>query len=224
MPLDAVELTGYYFAETDAEYLAPLKGRCTRHGLDVSGTAIGNDFCLPIRTSTRNRSTTKKWVEHTSRLGGKTIRIFAGNVEKGDAEDKARGPLRRGDSGGCDYAGKYGIYLALENHGGITVTLDQILAVVKAVRARLVRRQPRHRQLSHPRPLRRPGETGPLCGGSAGQDGGLPKGKKEAADLKRVVEILTVDFRGYAALEYEGDVDARQAVPRHIGELRKIVG
>ena len=33
----------------------------------------------------------KKWVEHTSRLGGKTMRIFAGHVEKGDDEEKARG-------------------------------------------------------------------------------------------------------------------------------------
>src|SRR5262245_26787554 len=43
-PLDAVELTGYYFRETSAKYLAGLKGRCTRLGLDVSGTAVGNNF------------------------------------------------------------------------------------------------------------------------------------------------------------------------------------
>ncbi|HEV3255571.1 MAG TPA: sugar phosphate isomerase/epimerase, partial [Gemmataceae bacterium] len=45
MDLDAVELTAYYFPETSPEYLAHLKGRCTRLGLDVSGTAVGNNFC-----------------------------------------------------------------------------------------------------------------------------------------------------------------------------------
>src|SRR5947199_10119917 len=45
MDLDAVELTAYYFAETTPEYLAHLKGKCTRLGLDVSGTAVGNNFC-----------------------------------------------------------------------------------------------------------------------------------------------------------------------------------
>src|SRR5947209_7711956 len=30
MPLDAVELTSYYFPETGSRYLAGLKGRCTR--------------------------------------------------------------------------------------------------------------------------------------------------------------------------------------------------
>src|SRR5437016_923310 len=39
MGLDAVEPTAYYFAQTTPEYLAHLKGLCTRHGLDVSGTA-----------------------------------------------------------------------------------------------------------------------------------------------------------------------------------------
>ena len=34
----------------------------------------------------------------------------------------------------CDYAAKYGIFLALENHGGITATIDQMLTIVKAVK------------------------------------------------------------------------------------------
>src|ERR1700720_3086930 len=36
MNLDAVEPTAYYFAETSPEYLAHLKGKCSRLGLDVS--------------------------------------------------------------------------------------------------------------------------------------------------------------------------------------------
>ena len=46
LPLDAVELTSYYFENTAPEYLAALKGRCTRLGLDVSGTTVGNNFCI----------------------------------------------------------------------------------------------------------------------------------------------------------------------------------
>lgn len=43
--VDAVEPTAYYFADTSLEYLNRLKGKCTRLGLDVSGTAVGNNFC-----------------------------------------------------------------------------------------------------------------------------------------------------------------------------------
>src|SRR5687768_12223710 len=45
LDLDAIEPTAYYFADTSPSYLARLKARCTRLGLDVSGTAVGNDFC-----------------------------------------------------------------------------------------------------------------------------------------------------------------------------------
>src|SRR5438094_10329716 len=36
LPLDAVELTAYYFAHTTPRYLAPLKGRSTRRRLDIT--------------------------------------------------------------------------------------------------------------------------------------------------------------------------------------------
>src|SRR5205823_4348196 len=90
-PLDAVELTAYYFPQTTPQYLAGLKGHCTRLGLDVSGTAVGNNFCLPDAERLRTQlADVKQWIEHTSRLGGKTLRIFAGSVQRGDTEERAR--------------------------------------------------------------------------------------------------------------------------------------
>ena len=35
----------------------------------------------------------------------------------------------------CDYAGRYGVFLALENHGGLTVTAEGMLALVRAVKS-----------------------------------------------------------------------------------------
>ena len=48
MGLDAVEPTSYYFPhDVDADYLHRLKQHAFVLGLDISGTAIGNNFCLP---------------------------------------------------------------------------------------------------------------------------------------------------------------------------------
>src|SRR5437868_10433291 len=122
--LDAVEPTAYYFADTSPEYLAHLKGKCTRLGLDVSGTAVSNDFCTPDPAKLKGHlDHVKRWVEHASRLGAKTIRIFAGQVAKGDTENKARARCVEAIQEACDHAGKHGVYLALESHGGITATL-----------------------------------------------------------------------------------------------------
>src|SRR5205085_3963990 len=135
LQVDAVELTAYYFAKTSPEYLAHLKGKCTRLGLDVSGTAVGNNFCVSDPTKLQEQvASVKKWVEQSARLGAKTMRIFAGAVDKGDTEEKARARCVEAIQEACDHAGKYGVYLALENHGGIVTTIDQMLTVVRAVK------------------------------------------------------------------------------------------
>ncbi len=227
MELDAVEPTAYYFAKTTPEYLAHLKGKCTRLGLDVSGTAIGNNFCVtdPARLQ-KEITDTKQWVEHASRLGAKTIRIFAGYVEKGDTEEKARARCVAAIQEACDYAGQFGVYLALENHGGITTTIDQTLAIVQAVKhdwfgvnwdtgnfhsedpyADLTRLAPYAVTVQIKTEIQRAGR------------------KKEDADLKRLIDILrAADYRGYVALEYEADEEPKTAIPRHIETLKKLMG
>jgi sugar phosphate isomerase/epimerase len=226
MDLDAVEPTAYYFAETSPEYLARLKGKASRLGLDVSGTAVGNNFCTSDAEKLKEQMAyVRDWVEHTSRLGGKTIRIFAGNVDKGDTEEKARARAVAAIQEACDHAGKYGIYLALENHGGITATLDQMLAIVQAVKhdwfgvnwdtgnfhtedpyADLAKLAPYAVTVQIKTEIQRKGM------------------KKEDADLKGLIDILrNAGYRGYVALEYEAAEDPRTAVPRHIETLKKLL-
>jgi len=44
------------------------------------------------------------------------------------------------------------------------------------------------------------------------------------ADFARVVKILQdVNYRGWVALEYEDEEEPKNAVPRYLAELRKIV-
>jgi sugar phosphate isomerase/epimerase len=228
MPLDAVELTAYYFRETTPRYLAGLKGRCTRLGLDISGTAVGNNFCTSSALRLKEEiASVKRWVEHTSRLGGKTMRIFAGSVDKGDTEAAARKRCVAAIQECCDHAGQFGIYLALENHGGIVTTIDQMLTLVRAVKhdwfgvnldtgnfhsqdpyADLTRLAPYAVVVQLKTEIRRARAKRP-----------------EEADLKRLVEMLRgVTYRGYVALEYEAAEDPRKAVPRHVGVLRKLLG
>src|SRR6516165_11769070 len=63
MPMDAVELTAYYFPETTPRFLAGLKGRCTRLGLDISGTAVGNNFCTSDTSRLKTQiADVKRWI------------------------------------------------------------------------------------------------------------------------------------------------------------------
>lgn len=227
MNLDAVEPTAYYFADTSRAYLARLKGRCSRLGLDVSGTAIGNDFCTPDASRLKAQLvTTKQWAERAAQLGAKTVRIFAGRVARGDTEEKARRRCIAAMEEACEHAGTFGVYLALENHGGITATCDQTLALVKAVKSDWFGVNLDTGNFNTPDPYADLARLAPYAVTvqikteiqRAGQ-------KKEDADLKRLLDLLrAAQYRGYVALEYEAAEDPRTAVPRHIETLRKLIG
>jgi sugar phosphate isomerase/epimerase len=227
LPFDAVELTEYYFAETTPQYLARLKGHCTRLGLDVSGTAIRSDFCVNDATRLKQQvDHVRRWIEHTSRLGGKTIRIFGGTVAQGDTEERARRQCIDTIQQVCEYAGQFGIFLALENHGGITGTPEQMLALVQAIKsdwfgvnldtgnfrtrdpyADLERLAPYAVVVQIKTEVQRMGKPA------------------EEADLKRLVTMLrNANFRGYLVLEYEAREDAKTAVPRYARILRDMCG
>jgi sugar phosphate isomerase/epimerase len=226
LDLDAVELTAYYFPQTTPEYLAHLKGRCTRLGLDVSGTAVGNNFCVADPPELKAQiDTVKKWIEHSARLGAKTVRIFAGTVPRGDSEDEARRRCVAAIQEACDHAGKYGIYLALENHGGITSTADQVLTLVKAVQHGWFGVNLDTGNFHTPDPYADLARLAPYAVTVQLKTEVQPAGrKKEDADLARLLDILrTARYRGYVALEYEAAEPARTAVPRHIESLQKLL-
>lgn len=227
MELDAVELTAYYFPQTTPDYLAHLKGRCTRLGLDVSGTAVGNDFCVVDADKLREQiESVKQWTEHTARLGGKTMRIFAGYLPKGDTEERARQRCVAAIQEACDHAAKYGIYLALENHGGITSTVEQLLALVKAVKHNWFGVNLDTGNFNSDDPYSDLEKIAPYAVTVQIKTEIQRRGmkKKEDADLKRLIGILRdARYRGYVALEYEADEDANTAVPRHIQSLQKLI-
>ena len=136
MGLDAIEATSYYFSPQTPEEMARYRGRCTRLGLDISSTGMRNDFCVRDPAKLRSEiAEVKKWTELASILGAKTLRIFAGNIQRGDSEEAVAARIVESIQECCDHAGKYGIFLALENHGGITASCDRILAIVKAVQS-----------------------------------------------------------------------------------------
>lgn len=224
---DAVEPTAYYFADTSPEYLARLKGRCARLGLDVSGSAVGNDFCVTDPAKLKEQiSHVKKWTEYCSLLGAKTLRIFAGRVVKGDTEEQARVRCAEAIAECCDHAAKYGVFMALENHGGIVETCDQMMALVSMIKHPWFGVNLDSGNFHTPDPYGDLQRLAPYAVNvqlkteiSRG-----PKSKKEESDLKRLVGMLRdANYRGYVVLEYEAAEDPKTAVPRYAAQLRQLL-
>lgn len=223
--LDGTELTSYYFPKNVThDYLRSLAQQCFRLGLDVSGTAVGNDFGHPPgEKRLREIAATKQWIDFAAVLGAPVIRIFAGHEQAGSTPAQAHSLMVAGIEECCEYAGKQGIYLALENHGGPTATAEGLLSFVRDVNSPWFGVNL---------------DTGNFA--SADVYGDLAKvapyavnvqikvvvsndkKEKSPADFKKLAALLRqAHYRGYIVLEFEEKGDPREECPKYLDQLRE---
>jgi sugar phosphate isomerase/epimerase len=219
--LPGTEPTSYYVPDpVPDKYLQRLRRRAFLAGLSVSGTAIGNTFTYPAGPDRdREIAYTKLWIDRAADMGAPTIRIFAGNLQKGTTEAQARQWCIDAIRECCEYAGRKGVILALENHGGIVTTAEQLVSIVREIDSEWFgvtwdsgnfRSADPYAELTMIAPY---AVTAQIKTNVAGKP----------ADLPRVVQILKdVNYRGWLALEYEDEEEPKIAVPRYLDELRRL--
>jgi sugar phosphate isomerase/epimerase len=222
--LEGTELTSYYFPkDTSPEYLRTLRRQCFRLGLDVSGTAVGNDFGHPPGEKRKTEiANVKQWIEFAEILGAPVIRIFAGHVQKDQTEAQAHTLMVQAIEECCDYAGKHGVHLALENHGGPTATADGLLKFVRDVNSPWFgvnldsgnfHSDDPYGELERIAPYALNAQIKVVMSG--------PDKKKVPADFKRLANILRgAHYRGYVVLEYEESGDPREESAKYLEEVR----
>lgn len=228
MALDGVEPTSYYFPpEVTTDYLNRLKVHAFSLGLDISGTAVGNNFCLPPGPRRDAEiAKTQLWIDRAAELDAPVIRIFAGNVPKGATEDQAVAWAIDGIKEVLPHAAKRGIVLALENHGGITGTPEQVLRLVKAIDAPNFgvnldtgnfRGSDQYAQFAQLAPYAYNVQVKTELHRTGSHE-------KEEADLARVIGTLReARYSGYVVLEYEASADPMTAIPRYVKTLRQLI-
>lgn len=227
LPLDAVELTSYYFAETTDAYLDKIKAHATKKKLAISGVPVGNNFCVKDDAKRKVQiDLVKDWTVRAAKLGATTVRIFAGNLEKGETLEMAQARVIAAMEECLEVAAKHNILLALENHGGITATPEQLLALVKPIKSPHLGVNIDTGNFHTADPYADVAKIAPygvVC--QIKTEVQATGKKKEEADLARYVKILKdANFHGYAALEYEAAEDPKVAIPRYVKELRKLLG
>lgn len=227
---DGAELTAYFFdPATTHDDLVALRRHAFLRGIAISGTAVGNRFTLPSGPDLdREIEVVKEWIDHTALLGSSHLRVFAGTADKTLSEEEAFTQCVASLEACCDYASSRGVFLGLENHGGIVATADELLKVVEAVKSPwlgvnldtgnfrtedpygdLARCAPYAINVQYKVEIQRGSRDAP----------------KEPADPGRVVKILRdVGYQGFLTLEYEAAEDPFEAVPRHLDELREACG
>jgi sugar phosphate isomerase/epimerase len=228
MALDGVEPTSYYFPpNVTSEYLNRLKLHAFSLGLDISGTAVGNNFCFPPGPKRDDQITlVQRWIDFAAELDAPVIRIFAGNVARGSTEEQAVAWAIDGINSVLPYAAKKGIVLALENHGGITATPAQILKLVNAIDSPNFGVNLDTGNFRGSDPYAEIAQLAPYAMNVQVKTE-IQRGdghSREEADLARIVGILRdAHYAGYVVLEYEAAEDPLKAIPMHTKTLRKLI-
>jgi len=226
--LEGTELTSYYFpTDVSDASLRETAALCFRLGLDVSGTAIRNEFAIPPgEKRDAEIKQTKQWIDRAAVLGAPVIRIFAGHVQKDQTEAEAHKLMVAGMEECCAYAGQKGIYLALENHGGPTATAAGLLKLVHAVKSPWFgvnldsgnfHSDDPYAELAAIAPYALNAQVKIVTSG--------PDKKKVPTDYAKIAKILRdASYRGYVVLEYEEAGDPREECPKCLDQLRKALG
>ncbi len=222
---DGTELTSYFFPHNVTDkYLTDLRRHAFLRGIDISGTAVGNNFSLP-KGEKRNAqiSYVKKWIDHAAVLGAPHIRVFAGReakgVERKQADLWAIESLREC----CDYAGKHGIFLGIENHDSIGSS-KTLIQFVKAVNHKWFAVNLDSGNFRTPDPYVDFASSAPYAV-NVQLKVELRIGKdRESADFERLINSLKkVNYQGYVILEYEAEKDPYVAIPPLLKKIRKLL-
>jgi sugar phosphate isomerase/epimerase len=226
--LQGAEPTSYYFPkEITSDYLNDLKRHAQIRGLDLSGGAIRNDFCRkPGPQLDADLKHCEEWIDRYGKLGVRAIRVFAGTISKGDDEKEAVKRCIAAMEKACVPAEKAGVFLALENHGGVTAKVDTMLEIVKGVQSKwfgVNLDSGNFRESADP--YEDLAKIAPYAVNAqikievARKVNG--KAKAEETDYRKVIRLLKdAGYTGWLALEYEGKEDPYVGIPKALDKLR----
>jgi len=222
------ELTSYYFpTPSTSDFLIKLKRHAFLRGIEISGSAVGNNFALP-QSEKRDEQIkmVKEWVDHAALLGAPHIRVFAGAKPKNTELAEAKKLCIEGLEECAEYAGSKGIFLGLENHGGIVAEPDDLLAIIRAVKSPWIGINLDTGNFQTDDPYADLARCAPYAVNVQLKVEIQRRNKStEPSDIDRLVRILReANYQGYVALEYEAAEDPWQAVPVWLKKIKQALG
>jgi len=153
------------------------------------------------------------------------IRIFAGDAQKGQPEAEARRHCVECIEACAEHAAQRGVFLALENHGGVVAEPDGLLEIVRAVKSDWFGVNLDTGNFHGVDPYADLARCVPYAVTAQVKVEMQAKGgPKQEADFGRLVRMLKdAGYRGTVTLEYEAAEPPLVAVPRYLDRLRSLL-
>ena len=224
MGLNGVDMTAYYFKSTDPAYLASLRQLAFKNGLPFSGVGCGSS--MVEADPARRRAVLeeiKKWVDATDTLGASHLRVFGGKLPSGATDEQAIQWIVETMKPACDYAGKKGITLGIEDHSGVTQSASVCLDIMRRVDSPYAGI---NLDITHFVPT--PGQDAytqiesciPYATHTHIRD---VFDDQQPIDLDRVWQMFAkAGYKGYMSAEYEGKEDPITGIPKLIQRIKAL--
>ncbi len=222
--VDGVDMTGYWFKSIDVAYLASLRHLAFKNGVCFSGAAIG---ASTVQAEAGKRAQAleeiKKWVDVTESLGAPHLRVFAGKLPAGATVQQAIEWTVDTLKQACEYAGKKGITLGMEDHEGITQSSDACLEIVHRVNSPFFGINldiTNFISTAHADAYAQIEATVPYATHTHIRDR-FENG--QAVDLDRVWQLFArSNYKGFMSAEYEGDENPSTGVPKLVDKIKTL--
>ncbi|HLY60199.1 MAG TPA: sugar phosphate isomerase/epimerase family protein [Terriglobia bacterium] len=224
MGLEGVDMTVYWLKSTDPGYLAGLRHLALKNGIPFSGAACGSSMVQADKAK-RDKvlDDIKKWIDVTDALGASHLRVFGGDLPSGATEEQAIGWIVETMKTACEYSGKKGITLGIEDHSGITQTAKVCLEIMRRVDSPYAGI---NLDITHFVPS--PGEDG-----YAQIEACVPYAThthirevfddQQPIDLDRVWRMFaSAGYKGYMSAEFEGKEDPATGVPKLVDKIKTL--
>ena len=224
--LESAELTSYFFPpDCDASYFTDCRRIAHLNGVQISGTAVGNNFSHPKDAPERAEQIAyvKTWIDNAVLMGAPHVRVFAGAHPKGVRPEEAEKNAIEALAETAVYAAEKGVFLGIENHDSIT-TADRLLRIVRWVESPWVGVNLDSGNFIADDVYAEMAASAPYSINVQLKTEIRIKDSKEKtpADLERVVKILKdTGYAGHVILEYEEETDTYAHDPPILENLQK---
>lgn len=219
------EVTSYFFPpDVDEKFLLEVKRHAYLRGVQLAGTAVGNNFALP-KGEKRDKeiADVKRWIDYAALMNAPHIRVFAGQPPKGTPEEEALANCLSAYQECLDYAGQKGIFLGLENHHGLVAQPKNLIWLVSEAKSPWAGINWDSGNFHTEDPYGDLAKIAPYAiNVQLKMEITRPDGKKEESDVDRVLKILKdANYQGWFTLEYEvKGADPLVEVPKIVESLR----
>lgn len=220
------ELTSYFFPpDCEASYFTDCRRIAHVNGVQICGTAVGNNFSHPREAPERAEQIAhvKQWIDYAALMGAPHIRVFAGVHPKGVSPEDAERNAIEALTESAVHAEKKSVFLGIENHDSIA-TADRLLRIVRGVESPWVGVNLDSGNFIADDVYAEIAASTPYAVNVQLKTEIRVKGTKNKipADLERVVKILRDSgYAGYVVLEFEEAGDPYEHVPPIVEKLQQ---